>query len=141
MDALLQALQQFGESLPKLVSALAAILLPWTPLAAWLGFWLFAVDWVRLREILIVRSGWIGLVLIGAVMVLVWGVAAPESVEPADFFGLRVSHFVERTVYVTGLFCLMFLAGALQLSGCCASCCHFEEPAPDEEAHGIGGHH
>ena len=46
---------------------------------------------------------------------------------------------------------LMFLAGAAQLSGCCASCCQFAEPVPEEEhhghddhghdVHGHGGHH
>src|SRR5438270_12555506 len=94
----LKALSQVIYSVWELVLALLAILAPWTPLAAWIAFWLFAVNWVKLREIL-AKGGWVGLVLIGAIMVLVWGSIAPGS-GGFDFFGLRISNFVEKTVYV-----------------------------------------
>lgn len=153
MNALLDAISQFGNSLWDLLAALLAIVIPWTPLAAWIVFWLFAVNWVKLREAL-AKGGWVGLVLIGAVMVLVWGSISPGT-GTFDFFGLRVSNFVEKTVYVSGLFVMMFLAGALQLSGFCAGCCPFNEPILIAEAHehdaghghapaadhGHGGHH
>ena len=140
MEALLESLIQFGHAVADLASSLASVLLPWTPLAAWLVFWLFAVNWTKYREVL-AKGGWIGIVLIGAVMVLVWGSVSPDTGETSDFFGLHVSHYVAKTVYVTGLFCLMFLAGSLQLSGFCAGCCQFEEPALEEShAHGDHGH-
>jgi hypothetical protein len=132
MDALLDAISQFGLSLWELLAAILTILIPWTPLAAWIVFWMFAVNWVRLRDVL-AKGGWMGLVLIGAVMVLVWGSIAPGS---GTFFGLHVSNFVEKTVYVSGLFVLMFLAGSLQLSGFCAGCCPFNEPILIAETHG-----
>jgi hypothetical protein len=130
----LKALSQVIYSVWELVLALLAIVVPWTPLAAWIVFWLFAVNWVKLRATL-ARGGWVGLVLIGAIMVLVWGSISPGS-GSFDFFGLRISNFVEKTVYVSGLFVLMFLAGALQLSGCCANCCQFEEPVLIAQTHG-----
>lgn len=139
MEALWESFRLFFLSVANLATSLAEVLLPWTPLAAWLIFWLFAVNWTKYRESL-AKGGWIGLVLIGAVMVLVWGNVAPVAAERADFFGLRVSHFVEKAVYVTGLFCLMFLAGSLQLSGFCSSWCRFEEPVPEESHGGHGGH-
>lgn len=139
MQDLLTAILYFLGSAYDLVAALFALLLPWTPLAAWIVFWLFAVNWVKLREVF-AKGGWIGLVLIGAVMVLVWGSVAPGD-GTFDFFGLKVSNFVEKTVYVSGLFCIMFLAGALQLSGFCSECCQFEEPVLIADMHGHGHDH
>lgn len=139
MQLLLEAITRFGSSFWELLVAILAVLAPWTPLAAWIVFWLFAVNWVKLRESL-AKGGWVGLVLIGAIMVLVWGNIAPGN-GSFDFFGLRVSNFVEKTVYVTGLFVMMFLAGALQLSGFCAACCQFEEPVLIAESHGHNAGH
>lgn len=138
MDALLQALLQLFTSLWTLLGALLAIVIPWTPLLAWVVFWLLAVNWVKLRETL-AKGGWIGVTLIGAIAILVWGNIAPGT-GTFDFFGLKVSNFVEKTVYVSGLACIMFLAGALQLSGFCSSCCQFEEPVLEEAHHGGHGH-
>jgi len=142
MNALLEALTQLGHSLWDLLAAILTIVIPWTPLAAWIVFWLFAVNWVKLRETL-AKGGWVGLVLIGAVMVLVWGSIAPGSgrFEFFYFFSLNVSNFVEKTVYVSGLFVLMFLAGSLQLSGFCAGCCPFNEPILIAESHGHDAGH
>jgi len=123
MDSLLSlidALLQLGISLLDLLVALLQLARPWLPLLAWVAFWLFAPNWPRLRETL-ARGGWVGVALIGALAVLIWGSVAPGN-GPVDFLGLKVSNFVEKTVYVSGLVCIMFLAGALQLSGCCAGC-------------------
>src|SRR5580700_7274298 len=106
MQVLLEAITRVGSSFWDLLVATLAVLAPWTPLAAWIVFWLFAVNWVKLREAL-AKGGWVGLVLIGAIMVLVWGSISPGS-GSFDFFGLRISNFVEKTVYVSGLFVLMF---------------------------------
>jgi len=136
MQALLEAISGFGVSLWELLAALVALIVPWTPLIAWIAFWMLAVNWVKLRETL-ARGGWIGLALIGAIMVLVWGNISPGD-GAFDFFGLRVSNFVEKTVYVSGLFVIMFLAGAVQLSGACACCVSFEEPVLIADSHGHG---
>ena len=42
---------------------------PLLPLIVWCGFWLFGVDWTRLRIVLL-RGGWIAVLLVGIVMVL-----------------------------------------------------------------------
>ena len=149
MLVLLEAISRVGSSFWELLVAMLAVLVPWTPLAAWIVFWLFAVNWIRLRQTL-AKGGWVGLVLIGASMVLVWGSISSGS-GAFDFFGLRVSNFVEKTVFVSGLFVMMFLAGALQLSGFCAGCCQFNEPvliadthghdAGDGDSHNSGAHH
>jgi hypothetical protein len=138
MEALLQALLQLASSFWTLLIALLVIVIPWAPLAAWVVFWLLAVNWVKLRETL-ARGGWIGVALIAAMAVLVWGSVTPGA-GGFDFFGLKVSNFVEKTVYVSGLVCIMFLAGALQLSGFCSQWCRFEEPALEEAHHDAHGH-
>jgi hypothetical protein len=142
MLELWNALLQFVVSVWDLLAAVGSLLLPWAPLAAWIAFWTFAVNWVKLRETL-AKGAWVGVVLAAAVAVLVWGNVAPGS-GLFDFFGLKVSNFVEKTVYVSGLVCLMFLAGAVQLSGCCPGCCRFYEPAEPSEDHSAAhaaGHH
>src|SRR5258708_19436395 len=77
-------------------------------------------------------------------MVLVWGSVSPEA-GAFEFFGLSVSNFVAKTVYVSGLFVIVFLAGAVQLSGCCAAWVPFEEPiliaAAPAHGHGAGDAH
>ncbi len=123
---LFKALALLGSSIWELLGALLTLLLPWTPLAAWVIFWMFAVNWLKLRGTL-AKGGWVGLALMGAIMILVWGNISPGT-GTVDFFGLRVSNFVEKTVYVSGLFVILFMAGALQLSGCCSACCRFDEP-------------
>ena len=139
MQVLLEAISRVGSSFWELLVAVLAVLVPWTPLAAWIVFWLFAVNWLKLRQTL-AKGGWVGLVLIGASMVLVWGSISPGS-GGFDFFGLRISNFVEKTVYVSGLFVMMFLAGALQLSGFCAACCQFNEPVLIADTHGHNAGH
>jgi hypothetical protein len=76
----------------------------------------------------------------GAIMVLVWGNISPGA-GTFDFFGLKISNFVEKTVYVSGLFVIMFLAGALQLSGFCANCCPVNEPVLIADSHAHGSAH
>ncbi|HEY3967303.1 MAG TPA: hypothetical protein VGM05_22275 [Planctomycetaceae bacterium] len=139
MPALFHAISELASSIIVLLSAVFNLILPWAPLVAWIVFWLFAVNWVKLRETL-AKGGWVGLALIGAIMVLVWGSIAPGS-GTFDFYGLRVSNFVEKTVFVSGLFVIMFLAGALQLSGFCAQCMQFEEPILIADAHGHDAGH
>lgn len=118
MDALLHSLLEFLIAGWQVFTALIALLLPWIPLAVWVGFWLFGVNWLKLRQILL-QGGLIGVLLIGLVMILVWGMVAPPPDGYHYLFGLQLSNFVGKTVYVTSLFAIMFLCGAVQLSGCC----------------------
>lgn len=118
------------------VVSLVVLVTPWTPLLAWIVFWLFAVNWVKLREVMI-RGGWIAVVLIGLVMVLVWGTITAPAQPTHHIFGLTLSNYVGKTVYVTVLFCIMFLCGSVQLAGFAPACCRFpEDEEPVAETHG-----
>ncbi|HID22729.1 MAG TPA: hypothetical protein EYP14_10060 [Planctomycetaceae bacterium] len=91
---------------------------PVLPMLLWVAFWLFAVDWVRLRTILL-KGGWVAVLLIGLMTILIWGAVAPPATGSHSVLGLQVSNFVGKTVYVTCLFFITALCGVLQLTGCC----------------------
>lgn len=129
MDLLLDSLQAFLIAGWDVLVSLFWVLLPWAPLIAWIAFWMFAVNWITLRHVLLKEGGWIGLLLLGVVAVLVWGAVAPPADGYHQILVLQVGNYVGKTVYVVGLIVIMFLAGAVQLSGCCAGCCRFaDEP-------------
>ena len=138
MSELLISLSDLLVAAWSLLRAVSGLLLPWFPLAVWIGFWLCAVNWIKLREVLISKGGLLGVLLIGAVWVLIWGVVAPPEAGSHFILGLTVSNFVGKLVYVTAMFCLMFLCGSVQLSGCCNQWC--EVTMPDPHAHGDHGH-
>lgn len=134
---LLQNIGQLLLVLWQIVISLGALIVPWIPLLAWIGFWLFAVNWSKLYPIL--RSGgYIALILVALVMILVWGSIAPPDSGSHYLLGLTLSNFAGKTVYVTSLFCIMLLCGSVQLAGCCQSCMTFQEPEetpPTSHAH------
>lgn len=137
MDAILQLLDsilQLFVVLWDIVFALAVVLLQYAPLIAWVAFWLLAVNWVRFREVL-VAGGWIGVVLIGFVMVLIWGLVAPPDGGYHNFLGLKPSNFYGKMIYVTGLYVIMFLCGSVQLSGAVRGLTSFPEEDESAEAH------
>ena len=134
MEPLLESLGQFVSAGGDVLSSLGALLLPWTPLGAWIVFWLFGVDWVKFRQVLL-AGGWVGVVLIGLVMALVWEMIAPAAEGTYSILGLEPSGFVGKTVLVTGLFCVALLCGAVQLSGCCGVCRSFAEEDADLDSH------
>ncbi|QDU37860.1 hypothetical protein Mal4_21770 [Maioricimonas rarisocia] len=129
---LLTSLWNVVVAVVDLLVTLASTLWPWAPLIAWIAFWTLAVDWVKLRSILW-SGGIIGVLLIALVAVLVWGCVAPPADGSHFLFGLQVSNFVGKFVYVTGLLVIVFLCGAVQLSGCCDRYCAFPKDA-DEPA-------
>ncbi|MEZ6065255.1 MAG: hypothetical protein R3B90_06015 [Planctomycetaceae bacterium] len=136
-QALLDLLIALGSFLVAIVTALA----PWTPLIAWVAFWCLAVDWVRLRAFLL-KGGWIGIVLLGLVTVLVWGVVAPPEAGVHSLLGLQVSNFVGKTIYVTTLIVIMLLCGSTQLSGSLDPVLDLEQPAGGgDDGHGHGHDH
>lgn len=115
---------------------LIVLVIPWTPLVIWVAFWLLAVNWVKYRAVL-VKGGWTGLFFIGLMMILIWGLIAPPTEGFHNVFGLSLSNFVGKTVYVTALFSIMFLCGSAQLSGACGSLVCFkseDEPAVQDQA-------
>lgn len=122
-----------------LVIAVAALIVPWTPLIAWLSFWLYAVNWVKLRAVMI-QGGWIGVLFFGFMMILIWGVVAPPPDGLHYLLGLKLSNFVGKTVYVTALLSIMFLCGSVQLSGGCGRWAWFPEPVAGDDAHHGHGH-
>ena len=135
MEVLFDSLIQLLTAVLDVLISLGALLLPWLPLGAWIVFWMFGVNWSKLYPLLRQRwGGWIAVALIGLVMILVWGSIAPPTTGFHHVFGLELINYVGKTVYVTALFCIVFLCGFVQLTGCCARCCHFEE-APETTEH------
>lgn len=145
MEELIQNLGQLVNALWGVIVALGALLLPWLGLAAWVVFWTLAVNWIKLFDV-IRKGGWVGLLLIGLVMLLVWGNVAPPVQGHHSLLGLTLNNFVGKTVYVTALFVIMALCGSLQLSGAVDRFLHFVEPELDDvhahaHAHASHGHH
>ena len=136
MENLLNSLLELVIAVWNVVESLFYLVLPWTPLVAWVAFWLLAVNWVKYRAVLL-KGGWTGLVFIGLVMILIWGLIAPPVDGIHYVFGLSLSNFVGKTVYVTALFSIMFLCGSVQLSGACGSliCFKHEDEEPSDDGH------
>lgn len=138
MEAVFSSLLQLVAALWQLTLALWFLVIPWAPLIAYVAFWLYAVDWLKLRPV-IARGGWIAVLFIAVMTTLVWGLVAP----PADshyLLGRPVSNFAGKFVYVSALVTIMFLCGSVQLSGLCGSWATFKEDAPEEEHHHGHGH-
>lgn len=128
MEALGDSLLQLWFAILNLVATIGEVLEPWwgliLGLGAWVAFWLFAVNWTRLREVLF-SGGIIGLILIAATAILVWGVVAPPEGGHHYLLGLTVSNFVGKFVYVAALVTIMFLCASAQMSGALPACCRF----------------
>jgi hypothetical protein len=139
MQALLDSLQNFLAAGWSVITELFQLITAFAPLPlligvlAWVVFWTFGVNWVKMRQTML-QGGWIALLLIGVTTVLVWGSIDPPVDGQHNLLGLTVSNFVGKTIYVTALYCIMFLCGSVQLSGCCAGCCQFDEDEPETHA-------
>ena len=136
MENLLNSLLELVIADWKVVESVFHLVLPWTSLVAWVAFWLLEVNWVKYRAVLL-KGGWTGLFFIGLMMILIWGLIAPPSDSVHHVFGLSLSNFVGKTVYVTALFSIMFLCGSVQLSGACGSlvCFKHEDEEPADHGH------
>ncbi len=139
MDAVFSSLLQLVTAVWQLIVALFFVITPWAPLIGFLAFWLFAVDWVKLRVVL-VRGGWIGLLLIVFMATLIWGLIAPPPGDYHNLLGLHLSNFVGKFVYVATLTVMLLLCGSVQLSGLCGSLAYFPEISPPDDHHGGHGH-
>ena len=136
MENLLNSLLELVIAVWNVVESLFHLILPWTPLVAWVAFWLLAVNWVKYRAVLL-KGGWTGLAFIGLMMIMIWGLIAPPVDGVHHVFGLSLSNFVGKTVYVTALFSISFLCGSVQLSGACGSliCFKHEDEEPADHGH------
>jgi hypothetical protein len=114
----------------SIVLDVGLIVLPWLPLVAWIVFWTFAVNWARLRRTVVLDGGWIGVLLLGAIAVLVWATIAPPAGGRHELLGLSTSNYVGKTIYVTALIVIAFLCGSVQLSSLTETAERFE--AEDE---------
>ncbi len=131
---LLQSLQELLTALLIVGKQLVFLVLPLTPLLAWVAFWTLSVNWVKLRSVLL-SGGAIGVFLLMVVAILTWGVIAPPESGRHAILGLSVSNFVGKTVYVTALAVIALLCGSVQLAGLCAPLCNFDEETPDAVDH------
>ena len=124
LDSIIEALGQIIFGLQQIVSSIASVVLtaPVLPVLCWTVFWLLAVDWIQLRQILL-KGGLLGIMLVGFVMVIVWQQISPGS---QAVLGLELNGYIEKLVYVTALLSLMFVCGAVQLTGCCTRWCAAE---------------
>lgn len=139
MDALLELFQSLVNvfwSVLDVVLALVQVILPWLPLLAWIAFWSLAVNWVRTFDILR-RGGFIGVLLLMFLAVVVWGAVAPPIEGSHTVFGLTVSNYAGKFIYVTMLTCIALLCGSVQMSGTFGSLVNFsdEDEAEPEHAH------
>ena len=144
MDAvieLFQSLVNVFRSLLDVVVALFRVIVPWLPLFAWIAFWSLAVNWARAFDILR-KGGVIGILLLMFVAVLVWGAVAPPIEGTHTLFGLTVSNFAGKFIYVTLLTCITLLCGSVQMSGTFGSLVDFsdEEESAHDHSHGAQAH-
>lgn len=135
---LLQSLLNVVTSLAGFLLEVAQTLLPWTPLFAWVAFWLLAVNWLSLWPILFQRGGIVGVALIFIMAVLVWSVVAPPPDGVHHILGFQVQNMTGKLAYVTALAFIAFLCGTAQLNGVGKSWTRFDEPAV-AEAHAPHG--
>lgn len=134
---LLQSLWNVFVALAGLVVAIVQFLIPWTPLIAWVAFWLLAVNWKKLYPILSpARGGWIGVLLTALMTILIWSSISIPADGMHHMYGLNLSNGVGKTVYVTGLIVIAAFCGNVQLTGCCDKYCWFREPQNEEVSHG-----
>jgi hypothetical protein len=136
----LQSLLNVFTSLLALAMAIVMAIVPWLPVLAWVGFWLFAVNWNKVFPIMW-RGGFIGVLLLMFVSVLVWGAVAPPVDGKHVLLTLSVGNYFGKFVYVTMLTCIALLCGSAQLSGAFGSLTEFPEESVDDHGHdGDHGH-
>ena len=94
LENLVEAVGQILLGLKQILTVLATEVFsaPVLPILVWSLFWLFAVDWTRLRQI-ILKGGWLGVVLVGVVLVIIWQQVVPEA---EVVLGLEVNGYIEK---------------------------------------------
>ena len=69
------------------------------------------------------------------VTVIVWGAVAPPVEGTHSLFGLTVSNYAGKFIYVTMLTCITLLCGSVQMSGSFGSLVDFSDEEQPAEAH------
>lgn len=137
MEALLELIQNIVAlfwSILDVIVALIKVVLPWLPLLAWVAFWTLAVNWVKAFDVLR-RGGFIGVLLLMFAAVLVWGAVAPPVAGSHSMFGLTVSNYAGKFIYVTMLTCIALLCGSAQMNGFAKGLVSFDESVEEAAAH------
>ena len=134
LQSLVDSLVQLFLAVWAVFASVGELILPVVPLLLWVGFWTFAVDWVKLRAFLL-KGGGAGLVLLSLVAVLVWGMVAPPEDGFHYILGKQLTNFVGKFVYVSGLVCIMLLSGAVQLAGVFGDRCPPKPPESLDSGH------
>lgn len=143
MDAvvdLFQSLINVFWSLRDVVVALVRVIVPWLPLLLWIAFWSLAVNWVKAFDVLR-KGGYIGVLLLMFMAVIVWGAVAPPIEGSHVLFGLTVSNYAGKFIYVTMLTCIALLCGSAQMSGTFGSLIDFSNEDQPEDSHDAHGAH
>lgn len=125
-------------SLLDVVVALLNVIRPWLPLLGWIAFWSLAVNWSRTFDILR-KGGFIGVLLMMFAAVLIWGAVYPPLEGNHVLFGLKVSNYAGKFIYVTMLTCIALLCGSAQMSGTFGSLIDFSDE--EDEANTAPAHH
>lgn len=142
MDAVIELFQSLVNvlwSLLDVVVALVRVIIPWLPLLAWIAYWSLAVNWFRAFDVLR-RGGFLGVLLLMFLAVLVWGAVAPPVDGAHTVFGLTVSNYPGKFIYVTMLTCIALLCGSVQMSGTFGSLVRFSDEDTAPVDHGGAAH-
>ncbi len=126
------------------VSATFFLLLPYLGLICWVGYWLLAVNWTKLYELLFKKGAIVSFSLLIIFWVLVWCTVSPPADGYHDWFGFKVGNVVGKLVYVVGLTSLAFICGSVQLSGAVNRFIDFSDELEAERLAAAGhdhGHH
>lgn len=128
----------------SVVSATFFLLLPYLGLICWVGYWLLAVNWTKLYELLFKKGAIVSFSLLIIFWVLVWCTVSPPADGYHDWFGFKVGNVVGKLVYVVGLTSLAFICGSVQLSGAVNRFIDFSDELATEALDAAGhdhGHH
>jgi hypothetical protein len=139
MEKLIDSLQNLLSAGWEVLVSVLVLVVPWAPLIAWIAFWLLAVNWEKLYPVF-TKGAIIGVLFIGLMAILVWGLIAPPSDGVHHLFGLKTSNFVGKTIYVTMLLTIAALCGSVQLSGACGAYASFPDEVPDDHGHDHSSH-
>ncbi len=123
----------------ELVVELLVLAVRYSPLIAWVAWWLWGVNWKKLWPVL-GRGAWAPLVLIMVAAALAWSRLAPSS---CDCLGIvTIPNFWWQLGCVSLIVALTFLCGWVQeYFGWAPVEINLDPPAPMAHGHAAHGHH
>jgi hypothetical protein len=87
---IMKPLVELGGALGTLLVEFLKLAVAWSPLIAWVAWWLWAADWRKLWPTL-AQGAWLPVVLLSIMVALVWSALTPTSVVVAGL--AEVSNF------------------------------------------------